>query len=81
MIIGRTSPRGGSVTILAPAAHAAAAAHAPEIIVEPAPVDPPRPPDRWERVHRAGSIASIIGLVIEVVRMLSFKRQPADSAP
>jgi len=26
MIVGRTSPRGGSVTILAPTAHAAAAA-------------------------------------------------------
>jgi hypothetical protein len=79
MTVGRTSPRGGNVIILAPTAQAAAAI-APEVVEPPAAEPPTTRPDRWRIVHRVSSIASILGFLLEVARLLMFKRHPAESA-
>jgi hypothetical protein len=71
MVVGRTSATAGSVTIHVPVAVAAAAA----LDVATEMTEPPQPrSNRWELAHRAGSIASIVSLVIEVASRLLLKR-------
>jgi hypothetical protein len=69
MVVGRTSATAGSITIHVPVAAAAALDVTTEV------TEPPQPrSNRWELAHRAGSIASIVSLVIEVASLLLLKR-------
>ena len=81
MIVGRRSPRGGSVTILAPTAQAAAAALAPEIVVEtPSANEPPKRHGIWRSADRVATVEQLIRLAHDAFSWLTFRRQAAKTA-